>query len=291
MTFGVGSSTGSSYRAQLRSQLVAAGHATINMVGSVRHGSAPGFVDNDCECYSGNVISQLSARTAAAVPQFKPNVVLVEMGTNNCNAGGTIPDAGANVTRLITQTIFPNASPGAVVLLTTVIFNPSAAQEACRLDLNTQYRAVAGALQAQGLKVVLVDQRAPPPGGGPQDVVGASDLADGRHPNDGGYAKMARIWAAGFAQAQQKGWFVEPVALDSVPLDGDQGRINGTGTTQGGLSGGAGKGAQVGGANASGSLVPAGSSGVGGARDARGWGAAWAVALVTGLVVLGMAEF
>lgn len=61
-------------------------------------------------------------------------------------------------------------------------------------------------LQASGKKIVLVDMRGP---GGPL----VSDLRDGRHPNDGGYVKMANIWFGGVQEAVAKGFVVHPVEM------------------------------------------------------------------------------
>lgn len=72
---------------------------------------------------------------------LKPNLVLVDAGTNNCNEGGTVPDAGANVTNLI-NSIYKQ-SPGATVILTTILVNSVAAQDACRVTVNEQVGFVA----------------------------------------------------------------------------------------------------------------------------------------------------
>ncbi len=70
------------------------------------------------------------------MPQFKPNLVLIDAGTNNCNNGGTVPDAGANITSMINNVF--NQSPGATVILTTILVNSVAAQDMCRVTVNAQ---------------------------------------------------------------------------------------------------------------------------------------------------------
>jgi hypothetical protein len=77
-------------------------------------------------------------RVSQQVPQLKPNLVLIDAGTNNCNQGGTVPDAGANVTNLINN-IFQQ-SPGATVILTTILVNSVAAQDTCRVTVNDQVK-------------------------------------------------------------------------------------------------------------------------------------------------------
>ncbi|KUJ13005.1 GDSL-like Lipase/Acylhydrolase, partial [Mollisia scopiformis] len=197
VTFGTGSTTGDSYRKDLQDLLVANGN-TVEYVGSRKNGN---FSNNAVEAVPGFVISQVAALANVSVPKYKPNLVLVDAGTNNCNKGGTVPDAGTNVTILINN-IF-RQSPNATVILTTILVNSVAEQDACRVTVNTQYTALADAMQAAGMKMVLVDMRGP---GGPL----VTDLADGRHPNDAGYVKMSNIWFGGIQQVISKGFLTTP---------------------------------------------------------------------------------
>lgn len=206
VTFGTGSSTGNSYRKDLRDMLVAAGQ-TVNFVGTSENGN---FTDKQVEATPGFVISQIAAAASAAAPQLLPNLVLLDAGTNNCNGGGTVPDAGANVTALINDVYA--RSPGATVVLTTILANKIAAQDACRVDVNKQYAALAASMTAQGAKLVLVDMRSP-------DAPTTADLADTRHPNDAGYQKMANVWFPGIQEAITKGFITAP-ADNGTPADG-----------------------------------------------------------------------
>lgn len=206
VTFGTGSSTGNSYRKDLRDQLVAAGQ-TVNFVGEFQNGN---FTNRQVEATPGFVISQIANSSSATVPKFMPNLVLLDAGTNNCNSGGTVPDAGANVSSLI-NSIYAQ-SPGSTVILTNILVNKVPAQEACRVDVNNQYNALAAQLTAQGAKFVMVDMRSPE---GPT----VNDLADTRHPNDVGYQKMANVWMQGVQQVITKG-FITPAAENGIPADG-----------------------------------------------------------------------
>ncbi len=78
------------------------------------------------------------------MPQFKPNLVLIDAGTNNCNNGGTVPDAGTNVTAMINNVF--KQSPGATVILTTILVNSVAAQDACRVTVNAQVSLLSNSL-------------------------------------------------------------------------------------------------------------------------------------------------
>jgi lysophospholipase L1-like esterase len=214
VTFGVGSTTGDSYRKDLRDLLTADGVGftskdTVNFVGTRQNGKD--FTDNQVEATSGFVISQIANATAAAAPQFLPNLVLVDAGTNNCNSGKAVPDAGAQVEAMIRDVY--DKSPGSTVVMTTVLVNSKENQDACRRDVNDQYFALAEKLQAEGAKFVLVDMRS---AAGPT----VSDLADGRHPNDGGYVKMANVFFEGIKEAATKG-FLTPPADNDISLDGN----------------------------------------------------------------------
>ncbi|KAK6828546.1 hypothetical protein PG995_011286 [Apiospora arundinis] len=201
VTFGVGSTTGDSYRKDLLDLLKAQG-MTAEMVGSKKNGKD--FANNQVEATSGFVIDQIAKSVKKATPQFKPNLVLLDAGTNNCNKGGEVPDAGKNVGAMIEE-IYKD-SPGATVVLATVLANKDAAQDKCRVGINTQYQILATDMAAKKAKFVLVDMRSPE---GPT----TADLNDSRHPNDAGYAKMAKVWMQGIQEAQTKGFLTAPVAV------------------------------------------------------------------------------
>ncbi|KAL8303139.1 hypothetical protein RB597_005242 [Gaeumannomyces tritici] len=213
VTFGVGSSTGNSYRKDLRDLLTADGvnftsKDTVNFVGTRKNGD---FADNQVEATSGFVISQIAKATAEAAPKLLPNLVLVDVGTNNCNKGKNVPDAGQQVEALI-RDIYAK-SPGATVVMPTVLVNKVAAQEKCRVDENAQFAAMADKLRAEGAKFVFVDMRSAE---GPT----TADLSDTRHPNDAGYVKMANVFFGGIQQAAAQGFLTAP-ADNGTPADGN----------------------------------------------------------------------
>lgn len=209
VTFGTGSSTGNSYRKDLLDMLVASGQTDVNFVGQFTNGD---FANNQVEATPGFVIEQIAGLASNATPQFLPNLVLMDAGTNNCNAGGTVPDAGANVTAMVNE-VFAQ-SPGATVILAQILVNKDAAQDACRVNINSQYVALAAQMTAQGSKLVLVNMRS-------QDGPTVDDLADGRHPNDVGYQKMATVWFQGIQQAMTNG-FITAAADNGISANGGE---------------------------------------------------------------------
>ncbi|KAK4169630.1 SGNH hydrolase-type esterase domain-containing protein [Cladorrhinum sp. PSN259] len=198
VTYGVGSSTGNSYRQNLLDLLLQDGHQ-VNFVGRRQNGN---FSNNHVEATSGYVISQIATAAREAAPLFLPNIVLVDAGTNNCNNGGAVPDAGKNVTSMIRDIL--SLSPGCTVVLATLLENKIAEQDACRVDVNRQYRELVSEFEKENAKVLLVDMRS-------QEGPTTQDLYDTRHPNDVGYRKMAVVWKGGVDEALQRGLISAPV--------------------------------------------------------------------------------
>ncbi|KAI1856366.1 hypothetical protein JX265_011613 [Neoarthrinium moseri] len=219
VTFGVGSTTGNSYRKDLQDLLVAQG-STVTYVGTHKNGN---FANNECQAVSGFVIRQIAEAAATAVPQLKPNMVLIEAGTNDCNAGVNVPDAGRNVSNIL-DGIYKN-SPGVTVIMANLMVNKVAAQERCRQQVNEQYTALVTELQSKGAKITLADMRG-------QGGLTTADLNDTRHPNDAGYVKMANIWMTAIQKVESEG------LVAAASSNGLQANGNASTSTAGGRQGG-----------------------------------------------------
>ncbi|MFF4136515.1 ricin-type beta-trefoil lectin domain protein [Streptomyces mirabilis] len=83
ITWGVGSPSGHSYRGFLRNQLSTEGHA-LDFVGSGRGGT---MSDPDNEGCSGWRIDQITGIADSVLARYRPNVVTLEIGTNDLNGG------------------------------------------------------------------------------------------------------------------------------------------------------------------------------------------------------------
>ncbi|KAJ0166303.1 hypothetical protein CTA2_7840 [Colletotrichum tanaceti] len=193
VTFGTGSTTGDSYRKDLQDLLTSKG-ITATYVGTRSNGNFP---DNAVEATGGFKIDQIAASADKAVPAMKPNLVLVDAGTNDCNKAREVPDAGSKVTAMVNK-IYKN-SPGSTVILASLLANKVREQDACRQEVNQQYAALTAQFQESGAKFALVDMRG-------SDAPTINDLADSRHPNDEGYSKMARVWMKGIEEVMSKGF-------------------------------------------------------------------------------------
>ncbi|KAK3378891.1 carbohydrate esterase family 3 protein [Lasiosphaeria ovina] len=208
ITWGQASSDGNGYRDAVRTQLTSAGNP-VNMVGNRQHGS---MRDNDVEGWPGFRIEQVHQKAATSVPQWKPNVILVNAGTNDALQNKNVSSAGERMESMLNDLY--GWSPRAVIFLSTLIVNRNGNAERDAVAINVQLTSVAQKFQAAGRRLLLVNMRGDT---GPQ----LGDLADDTHPNDVGYRKMANIWLAALLEASDAGLLQRPEAASiSIPDDG-----------------------------------------------------------------------
>jgi lysophospholipase L1-like esterase len=178
ITSGVGSSTGSSYRADLWNSLSGNRH-TVDFVGSQRSGQLP---DTDHEGVSGNLISQIADRSRTAVGMYRPNVVTIHAGTNDMDRTVDPTGAPARLGAMIDQILAD--SPGVTVLVATLVPSRDAAVQK-RIDaFNQKVVDLAEQRFRAGKKVRAVSMSS----------LTNADLVDRLHPNDSGYRKMADVF-------------------------------------------------------------------------------------------------
>ncbi|WP_329454577.1 ricin-type beta-trefoil lectin domain protein [Streptomyces sp. NBC_01497] len=196
ITWGVGSSTGNSYRGDLWNELSSEGHA-LDFVGTQRNGT---MSDPDSEGHSGWRIDQIAGIADSVLAQYRPNVVTLEIGTNDLNQNYQVSTATDRLHALIDQVTAD--APDATVLVGTLIVSTNPTEEPNRPAFNGAIPGIVQSEQAAGKHVRLVDMSA----------LNAADLSDQLHPNDGGYSKMADAFNAGIQAADSAGWIKAPVA-------------------------------------------------------------------------------
>ncbi|MET7694489.1 ricin-type beta-trefoil lectin domain protein [Streptomyces sp. NPDC005483] len=211
ITWGVGSPSGNSYRGFLANKLAAEGH-TLDLVGSGRNGT---MSDPDNEGHSGWRIDQIAGIADSVLARYRPNVVTLEIGTNDLNGNYQIPTAADRLHALIDQ--ITRAVPDATVLVGTVIISTSGTEEANRPAFNAKLPGIVQAEQAAGKHVRLVDMSA----------LTAADLSDSLHPNDSGFGKMADAFNAGIQAADAAGWIKPPDATGGQVRSGIAGKCLG----------------------------------------------------------------
>jgi lysophospholipase L1-like esterase len=176
------------------------------MVGSRQHGT---MLDNNVEGWPGLRIDQVhvKARQPESVPRWKPNIFLINCGTNDALQDHNVSTAG-NRMELMLNDLW-SMSPRATILLSTLLRNKDSATERNVQNINNQIVTLTLRLQGTGRKVILVDMHS-------ADGLTTDDLADETHPNDIGYGKMANIWYAGLLQASNLDWLQAPELVAGV---------------------------------------------------------------------------
>jgi lysophospholipase L1-like esterase len=165
------------YRVDLWQKIVAGGYS-VDFVGSMTNGPA-GLGDRNHEGHSGWTIAQIDGNIVNWLNTYRPQTILLHIGTNDMigNMGG----APARLSGLLDR--ITDHSPDTKVFVSTIIPLPSA-DSAVRTFNAAIPSMVQGKVNA-GKKVYLVDM---------YGALTGSDLADGVHPNAGGYSKMATRW-------------------------------------------------------------------------------------------------
>ncbi|MGC4815285.1 FG-GAP-like repeat-containing protein [Micromonospora sp. DT228] len=196
ITYGVSSSTGSGYRSGLHSALTAQG-GQVEFVGSQRSGPAP----NAHEGHSGWRIADIAGIADSVLSTYRPNVVLLHIGTNDMHQNGEPAGAPGRLGSLIDQ-IF-RAVPQVTLLVSTIVPSGNSATQARIAAFNQAVPGLVATRRADGKHVYLVSMSA----------VTTSDLADGIHPNDAGYRKMSAEFYRGVLAVADAGWIVAPGAV------------------------------------------------------------------------------
>jgi lysophospholipase L1-like esterase len=180
ITDGTGYSGG--YRVELFAKAIA-DKKNITFVGSLSNG--PNTVSGvtfpkSHEGHFGWTIAQVDDLIPDPALNPAPHIVLLHLGTNdiNQNIASGAPDRLGSLIDQIVATL-----PAALVVVAKIIPEPSQAS-----GISTYNAALPGVAQARanaGKHVILVDQFTGFP---------TSELGDGVHPNQAGYARMAGVW-------------------------------------------------------------------------------------------------
>ncbi|HEY0001869.1 MAG TPA: GDSL-type esterase/lipase family protein [Actinoplanes sp.] len=169
------------YRITLKPKLDAGGYAT-DFVGTQSNGPAS-LIDREHEGFSGWRIDQLDANIVTWLQQTTPDTVLLHAGTNDMIQGIDLANAPTRLGGLIDK--ITATRPDAVVLVASIVPLTDAALEKNVLAFNAAIPGVVQTRVAAGKHVHFVDMHA---------AVTTADLADGIHPSEAGYAKMATVW-------------------------------------------------------------------------------------------------
>ncbi|KAL4872571.1 SGNH hydrolase-type esterase domain-containing protein [Aspergillus spectabilis] len=174
------------------------------------------MIDNDVEAKSGDTILD---GTAAAVNSvgYKPNVVLINAGTNDCREDWEIPSTDDRMRALIKSLVDKEDMANSLIVLSTLLPSLDAKTSRNFPIVNEQYRNLVTIMRDEGVNIVLADLN--PVEGQPNHgwIRLPTDFdPDGTHPNDGGYRKLAMIWYDAIEKANWNGLIPSPVPVDKL---------------------------------------------------------------------------
>ncbi|KAM5385383.1 hypothetical protein ACJZ2D_001024 [Fusarium nematophilum] len=187
ITFGAQSSDDNGYREKLFDKLAARGNK-VDFVGGLANGT---MADNDHE----------------GPPRLRDRPDLVrKLSGHRLRRQHRTP---RRLKRLI-DTIYKYSSD-AVILLCQII--PASPDRYPRMiarieDFNEAISGIVSEYVSDGKKMIVVPMHS---------ALSTADLADGLHPNNGGYAKMANAYYAAIEDADERGWISEPGPHTQLP--------------------------------------------------------------------------
>jgi lysophospholipase L1-like esterase len=184
ITRGVKSSDEGGYRSQLFKLIVAA-KQKVTFTGSLSNG--PTQVSGQPfprmhEGHSGWTIGQLSPLVPSPALDGKPNIILLHIGTNDI--GSRDPAGMATRLQALLDKIAQNG-PDALVVVAQI--TAARTDNDIRDAYNAKIPGIVQSQAAKGQHIIGVDVN---------EIPLTSLSADGVHPNDQGYAYMARVWYA-----------------------------------------------------------------------------------------------
>lgn len=179
ITAGAGSSTGAGYRLPLWTRL-SARQMKVDFVGSAHAGAV---ADPDHEGHSGYMIGQLRDGIDGWISAARPDIVLVHAGINDVDRG---QDKAQAASRLIALADRIHADRPTVIVIVQGLIPTTVGLEAQARDFNAEVRNAAAIHRFRWVE---------PP------ALAAGEMADGLHPNDKGYERMAQAFAGAVSQA------------------------------------------------------------------------------------------
>ncbi|MDH6109358.1 lysophospholipase L1-like esterase [Kitasatospora sp. MAP12-15] len=215
ITAGYQSSTWNGYRGPLYDQVAAQSRYRVNFVGTQQFGS---MADPDNEGHSGAVIDQITSGVDGWLTADQPDVVLLDIGANDLNNNVDPTHAGDRLATLVNR-IF--ADRPAVTVIMQGVIPTSPGLQTLAAQYNGQARQLESTEQAAGRHFRFVDAPSLIPVGQP-----SAEMADGLHPNDAGYVKLAQTFYGAFDQAFSADWFTGGSGAATSPMFGVDGSGN-----------------------------------------------------------------
>jgi lysophospholipase L1-like esterase len=198
LTWGKGSTDHLGYRAHLHRALTAAG-LDVDFVGTQHNGTG---ADTDHEGHPGWRINQIHARLGPWLRAADPDVVLLDIGTNDYVQRHDVARAPARLAALVDQ--IKVLAPDAHIVLAKLLVIDGERRAAGVRQLNAAIPRIAAARRS---RVTVADMSRIP----------VANTVDGVHPTNAGYRQMAYQWLQALRTVLPAGraW---PRTADPFPL-------------------------------------------------------------------------
>ncbi|WP_327306429.1 SGNH/GDSL hydrolase family protein [Streptomyces sp. NBC_01298] len=204
-TAGVGSSDFGGYRLPLGRLVAARPEYAIDFVGSRAQGP---MEDNQHEGHPGYTVGRIRAGVDRWIEAANPDVVLLHIGLNNLNRGGD-PDQAADEAGELVDRIF-TLRPGITVIMQGLVPSTPGSKDqdisGAIAEYNRNLKRIETREQGAGRHFRFVKAPWLTPADR-ADATTPAELADGLHPNDTGYAKVADAFFEAMERAHSDGWF------------------------------------------------------------------------------------
>jgi lysophospholipase L1-like esterase len=166
------------YRIDLWDKIVADGYS-VDFVGSMTNGP-DSLPDMNHEGHSGWTIDQIDSNISSWLSTYNPETILLHIGTNDMY-GSDPAGAPARLATLVDH--ITTQAPEAELFVATIV--PISGYDETVQAFNATIPGLVEEQVNAGKNVHLVDL---------YSALTTADLADGVHPNEGGYSKMATGW-------------------------------------------------------------------------------------------------
>ncbi|KAL8929646.1 MAG: hypothetical protein Q9172_000325 [Xanthocarpia lactea] len=193
ITNGFQSTSNNGYRYDLQRNLAG---SKLSFVGS----NSGGTMDDN--------IDQILHKAVLSVAYFRPNIIMVHAGTNDLNSNPPIdPDHAPDRLGKLIDNLISFGNQDSVILVAQIIDTSNGQTQSLIQKYNDAIPGVVAKRSNHHIGIVDFSNKLQP-----------SDYADGLHPNDSGYKKMADIWFNAIQDAANKGWIKPPQGPPPNPV-------------------------------------------------------------------------
>lgn len=182
----------------------------------------------DCEATPGFVLTQIRDALHRSIV-YRPNVVLINGGTNDANLNIDVGNAGSRMRNILNDVWAAEGMADTCIMLSTLLPTGVASGAANQPSINAQYRSIVSELFTRGHCIYLAEL---------DDgwiSLGRDMISDGIHPNDEGHRKMAAVFYKAITKAHDANRLVAPSQSLPTTTTGCD-KVLGNGVYAGGLT-------------------------------------------------------